>query len=219
LGGGVFYKSIVYDSTKVDVVVFQAGPGDVNGDGRFDFDDLVIIFSDNASYGAPAAGLTWLEGDFNGDGAFDFADLQLAFAKLGPHYSQPYYAAPLSSGAIQAETYAAELLPETLVAAPASAPAVSTIVDASTPQASDPDDDDSSVVRRRRELRTRLARRLAAHDAVLSRDVERKLPERDARFDRYMWLRDRDQAGPRDWRFHKPRRAELAVDKLLALWP
>ena len=53
-------------------------PGDVDGNGRVDFSDLLTLAQ---FYGQPGS---WGMGDFNGDGRVDFADLLL----LAQHYGQ-----------------------------------------------------------------------------------------------------------------------------------
>jgi len=94
LGYGVFHRDVAYAEDGIAAELFQAAPGDANGDGYFTFEDLISIFS----LGGPLYGdgdndnCDWFSGDFNGDHDFDFADLVLAFSTLGPHYgdSEPY---------------------------------------------------------------------------------------------------------------------------------
>ncbi len=54
-------------------------PGDANGDGRFDNDDLLVVFQAGKYEDAVIGNATLAEGDFNGDGDFDSADLLFAF--------------------------------------------------------------------------------------------------------------------------------------------
>ena len=63
--------------------VFQAAPGDQNGDGRFEFDDVFEAFAaGGAKYGTEASA-DWTEGDFDLDRKFDFDDIFHAFAVSG----------------------------------------------------------------------------------------------------------------------------------------
>lgn len=76
-------------------------PGDVNGDGYFNFGDMITMFSRSGDkYGDPTVtDREWIDGDFTGDGAFTFADMLLAFTELGPYYGGEQYAIPLSEPA------------------------------------------------------------------------------------------------------------------------
>ncbi|TVQ63111.1 MAG: DNRLRE domain-containing protein [Phycisphaerales bacterium] len=59
------------------LVVAPAIPGDVNGDGVVDFDDLAIVLGE---FGLTGPGL---KGDLNGDGVVDFADLSIVLGAFG----------------------------------------------------------------------------------------------------------------------------------------
>ena len=50
-------------------------PGDANGDGRVDINDLTIVL---AHYGQ--TGQTWAQGEFTGDGKVDINDLTIVLA-------------------------------------------------------------------------------------------------------------------------------------------
>jgi len=63
-----------------DITLNALIPGDVNGDGKVGFDDLLILAQ---HYGTPS-GATLPTGDLNGDGKVDFADLLI----LAQHYGQ-----------------------------------------------------------------------------------------------------------------------------------
>ena len=54
-------------------------PGDANGDGRVDINDLTIVLS---NYGR-TAGASWSTGDFNGDGRVDINDLTIVLSSYG----------------------------------------------------------------------------------------------------------------------------------------
>ncbi len=61
------------------VVLQRAGfPGDANGDGTVDVNDLTIVLS---HFGQ--GGMTWSQGDFNGDGTVDVNDLTIVLAHFG----------------------------------------------------------------------------------------------------------------------------------------
>jgi formylglycine-generating enzyme required for sulfatase activity len=53
-------------------------PGDANGDGRVDINDLTILLT---NYGL--TGTTWIQGEFTGDGTVDVNDLTIVLANFG----------------------------------------------------------------------------------------------------------------------------------------
>ena len=53
-------------------------PGDANGDGRVDLNDLTIVL---ANFGQ--TGRTWAQGEFTGDGTLDVNDLTIVLANFG----------------------------------------------------------------------------------------------------------------------------------------
>ncbi len=53
-------------------------PGDANGDGKVDINDLTIVL---AHYGQ--TGMTWSQGEFTGDGTVDINDLTIVLAHYG----------------------------------------------------------------------------------------------------------------------------------------
>jgi probable HAF family extracellular repeat protein len=57
-------------------------PGDANGDGRVDINDLSMVLADFGK-----AGMTWSQGDFTGDGTVDINDLTLVLANFNTSYS------------------------------------------------------------------------------------------------------------------------------------
>jgi MYXO-CTERM domain-containing protein len=54
-------------------------PGDANGDGRVDVNDLTIVLSDFGK----SSGMSWSTGDFNGDGRVDVNDLTTVLSNFG----------------------------------------------------------------------------------------------------------------------------------------
>jgi hypothetical protein len=58
--------------------VASSDPGDANGDGHVDINDLTIVL---ANFGK--TGMTWSQGDFNGDGVVDINDLTIVLANFG----------------------------------------------------------------------------------------------------------------------------------------
>ena len=58
-----------------------SGPGDANGDGKVDINDLTIVL---AHYNQTGVG--WPAGDFNGDGKVDINDLTIVLANYGHTY-------------------------------------------------------------------------------------------------------------------------------------
>ena len=57
------------------------GPGDANGDGTVDINDLTIVL---ANFGQ--IGMTWSQGEFTGDGKVDINDLTIVLANFGKTY-------------------------------------------------------------------------------------------------------------------------------------
>lgn len=96
LGTGVFFLGVRFDdgiSQIVTVDVFQAAPGDQDGDAKFDFDDVFSAFAAGGGLYETGATATWTEGDFDGDADFDFDDVFFAFSRSGRFYDAgPYYA-------------------------------------------------------------------------------------------------------------------------------
>ncbi len=80
LGSGVFFGGVTYDpdETSVGLSVFQAAPGDADGDREINNSDLQQILGAN-SFGN-GTGFDWTQGDFDGDTDVDNADLQLILA-------------------------------------------------------------------------------------------------------------------------------------------
>ena len=64
------------------VVLQPTLPGDANGDGTVDINDLTIVL---ANYGQ--TGMTWSQGEFTGDGTVDINDLTIVLANYGQSLS------------------------------------------------------------------------------------------------------------------------------------
>jgi hypothetical protein len=62
-------------------------PGDANGDGKVDINDLTIVL---ANYGK--TGMTWTQGEFTGDGTVDINDLTIVLA----HYDTSLVTSPMA---------------------------------------------------------------------------------------------------------------------------
>ena len=60
------------------VILQPTLPGDANGDGKVDINDLTIVL---ANYGQ--TGTTWAQGEFTGDGTVDINDLTIVLAHYG----------------------------------------------------------------------------------------------------------------------------------------
>ncbi|MCA9171048.1 MAG: dockerin type I repeat-containing protein, partial [Planctomycetales bacterium] len=52
--------------------------GDINGDGRFDSQDLIAVLQAGQFEDDSRGNSSWRDGDWNGDGEFDTQDLVLA---------------------------------------------------------------------------------------------------------------------------------------------
>lgn len=98
LGAGVFFRDARFvDGIKqqLRVDVFQATPGDQNGDRKFESADIDAAFAlggDKFGTDLPA---DWLEGDFDGDGNFDQDDIDYAHDVSGKYFNRgSYYPVP-----------------------------------------------------------------------------------------------------------------------------
>ena len=94
-----------------------SGPGDANGDGTVDINDLTIVL---ANYGK--TGMSWSQGCMDGDptGAVDINDLTIVLSNYNSHYTygssaggmaavpEPSAAALLAAGLIGAGLHPAE---------------------------------------------------------------------------------------------------------------
>jgi hypothetical protein len=70
-------------------------PGDANGDGRVDINDLTIVL---ANYNQ--TGMTWSQGEFTGDGTVDINDLTIVLANYNTTYATGPAAAPEPSSVV-----------------------------------------------------------------------------------------------------------------------
>jgi uncharacterized protein (DUF2141 family) len=70
-----------YDYAIVGIPLGVHNPGDANGDGKVDINDLTIVLSD---FGR--SGMVWSTGDFNGDGKVDVNDLTIVLSHFGQSY-------------------------------------------------------------------------------------------------------------------------------------
>ncbi len=96
LGFGVFHQGVSYqDGHEVDVELFQAAAGDVNGNRQVDNVDMLMILAAN-SFGN-GDGFGWPQGDFDGNGEVDSDDLQLVLGS-GLFGTGQYVASASSSG-------------------------------------------------------------------------------------------------------------------------
>jgi len=89
LGHGVFLLGVWYTNTTVDVGLFQAAAGDVDGNREINNSDLQQILGAN-SFNHPGD-WGWPQGDFNCDGLVNNTDLQLILA-TGLFGTGPYAA-------------------------------------------------------------------------------------------------------------------------------
>ena len=71
-----------------ELEVYAALPGDANGDGNVDVNDLTVVLT---NFGR--TGMTWSQGDFNGDGAVNVNDLTIMLTNFGQSFSSPAAAA------------------------------------------------------------------------------------------------------------------------------
>jgi autotransporter-associated beta strand protein len=88
LGFGVFAmdpdrdgSSLSYLPDRVSIDLFQARPGDANGDGQFESSDLIQVSQEGRYESRQPA--DWTQGDWNGDAEFNSADIVAAFQDGG----------------------------------------------------------------------------------------------------------------------------------------
>ncbi len=91
LGFGVFHRGVSYHGgTAVNVEMFQAAPGDINGNRQIDNIDMLMILAANSFNNG--TGFDWTKGDFDGDMDVDNSDLALVLGH-GLFGTGPYAAA------------------------------------------------------------------------------------------------------------------------------
>ena len=74
-------NGIYYSLTQVDIGVFQAAPGDGNGDRDIDIFDIQKILADGLFGDGPqGAQVAWISGNFDGDEDVDIFDIQKILA-------------------------------------------------------------------------------------------------------------------------------------------
>ena len=81
---------IGYSPQAVTLSMYQALPGDANGDRIFNSNDLIQVFQSGEYEDSLPNNSTWAEGDWNGDGDFDSSDMIAAF-QTG-NYEAPLFA-------------------------------------------------------------------------------------------------------------------------------
>ena len=91
LSGSTLYGTTCLGGANGYGTVFAltiAEPGDANGDGKVDINDLTIVLT---NFGQ--SGMTWSQGDFNTDGKVDINDLTIVLTNFGQtaaRASRPY---------------------------------------------------------------------------------------------------------------------------------
>jgi hypothetical protein len=83
------YDYVQLDSNGGGVETRALEPGDANGDGKVDINDLTIVL---ANFGR--TGMIWSQGEFTGDGTVDVNDLTIVLANFGKTYSAGVMAVP-----------------------------------------------------------------------------------------------------------------------------
>jgi hypothetical protein len=95
LGKGVFLRkgteAVTYGDTAVEVHLLQAAPGDANGDGQVDMDDIWGIVSAGEYDQGPGPDVDWTVGDFDCNGRVDFDDIW-SIVQSGRYDQGPYAA-------------------------------------------------------------------------------------------------------------------------------
>jgi probable HAF family extracellular repeat protein len=74
--------TVASNGETIGFLLSAAIPGDANGDGRVDINDLTIVL---AHYGQ--SGQTWADGEFTGDGTVDINDLTIVLAHYGDTFA------------------------------------------------------------------------------------------------------------------------------------
>jgi hypothetical protein len=75
-GPGFQIRPLIFGDATV--TLYETCPGDANGDGRVDINDLTIVLS---NYGK--TGMTWSQGEFTHTGTVDVNDLSIVLANFG----------------------------------------------------------------------------------------------------------------------------------------
>ena len=70
-------------------MLYYGGPGDANGDGKVDVNDLTIVLT---NFGQ--TGTTWSQGEFTGDGTVDVNDLTIVLSNYGTTHGAGITAVP-----------------------------------------------------------------------------------------------------------------------------
>ena len=80
LNGSTLYGTTLLGGTNSDGTIFalHLTPGDANGDGRIDVNDLTVVLT-NYGHGA----MSWSQGDFDGNGFVDINDLTIVLTDFG----------------------------------------------------------------------------------------------------------------------------------------
>lgn len=101
LGNGVFltrrtgdyppvHPGITYQHDSVEVHLFQACPGDTNGDGYLETRDIQALLAANSFLNHAGGPWQWWQGDFTGDGLVDGQDISAILATNLWDTPQPY---------------------------------------------------------------------------------------------------------------------------------
>jgi hypothetical protein len=113
-GYGVFLRDTIYDDAQasIELLLYQAGAGDADGDGHFASSDLIqILVAGKYELDSPT---TWTEGDWTGDSRFTTSDLVWALQQ------GTYESGPLAQSAVLTSRHVSALHRPHLLSAAAS---------------------------------------------------------------------------------------------------
>jgi hypothetical protein len=91
---GVYYMQLGDDGTGLETAA-ALKPGDANGDGRVDINDLTVVLTN-----FDQTGMTWSQGDFTGDGKVDINDLTIVLTNFGTSSATGIQAVPEPAGVV-----------------------------------------------------------------------------------------------------------------------
>ena len=110
LGHGIWFGNetvddgVYYDTGTVEIGIFQAAPGDTDGDRQVTNADMVNILTASFFGDGPDPAINWRVGDFDGNGEVQNADMVLMLSASlfgdGPYLNNPV-AAPVAGGDVK----------------------------------------------------------------------------------------------------------------------
>jgi len=200
-------QAITYGANALEADLFQAAPGDTNGDGTVDSFDIQNILA-SGKFGDGPSGATWPEGDVDGDKDVDTFDIQMVLAAGLFGDGSDVSAKADGDGADDLVAALANLRSRnqllTLVLdakqrefpmTTSRQPHIASVTSQNAPSTAVP----------------------VAHDAVLQQAVDLKPGEKKTSIDKWAWLHEYEQPSVYRPAANNRTEVEQAVDKLLEI--